>query len=38
MVRHLDGAEYHPANEQRGLLVAANSDIWHAVHRTLWTG
>lgn len=33
--RHLDGAPYLPAGEQRGLLVAANDDIWHEVRRTL---
>ncbi|WP_433793235.1 inositol monophosphatase family protein [Actinoplanes sp. CA-252034] len=35
VVRHLDGAEYRPTDHQKGLLVAANEDIWHTVHRTL---
>lgn len=34
-VRHLDGGAYRPADEQRGLLVAANDDIWREVRRTL---
>jgi fructose-1,6-bisphosphatase/inositol monophosphatase family enzyme len=36
VVRHLDGSEYHPINRRRGLLVAANADIWQTVHRTLF--
>ena len=31
VVRHLDGAEYRPTDSERGLLVAANEDIWHTV-------
>jgi fructose-1,6-bisphosphatase/inositol monophosphatase family enzyme len=34
-VKHLDGAPYRPATQQRGLLVAANEDIWHTVRTTL---
>ncbi|MEV6299180.1 inositol monophosphatase family protein [Actinoplanes sp. NPDC051861] len=36
VVRHLDGAEYRPVDHQRGLLVAANEEIWHTVHGTLF--
>ncbi|MEU4422749.1 inositol monophosphatase family protein [Actinoplanes sp. NPDC024001] len=36
VVRHLDGAEYRPTNRQRGLLVAANEDIWRSAHGTLF--
>ncbi|GAA4921675.1 inositol monophosphatase family protein [Actinoplanes utahensis] len=36
VVRHLDGAEHRPTDHQRGLLVAANEEIWHTVHRTLF--
>ena len=35
-VRHLDGAPYHPANSERGLLVAPNDDVWHTVRDTLF--
>jgi fructose-1,6-bisphosphatase/inositol monophosphatase family enzyme len=35
-VRHLDGTAYHPADSDRGLLVAANDDIWHSVRDTLF--
>jgi fructose-1,6-bisphosphatase/inositol monophosphatase family enzyme len=35
VVKHLDGGPYRPADEQRGLLVAANDDIWQDVRRTL---
>jgi len=34
--RHLDGAPYHPANRERGLLVAPNDDVWHTVRDTLF--
>jgi fructose-1,6-bisphosphatase/inositol monophosphatase family enzyme len=37
VVRHLDGEEYRPTNSERGLLVAANEDIWHTVQRTLFS-
>ncbi|GIE86518.1 inositol monophosphatase family protein [Actinoplanes regularis] len=36
VARHLDGAEYRPTNRRRGLLVAANGEIWQAVHSTLF--
>ena len=36
VVRHLDGAEHRPNGYQRGLLAAANEDIWHTVHSTLF--
>ncbi|SDT71700.1 inositol monophosphatase family protein [Actinoplanes derwentensis] len=36
VVRHLDGSEYRPAGHQRGLLAAANEDIWNTVHGTLF--
>jgi fructose-1,6-bisphosphatase/inositol monophosphatase family enzyme len=36
VVRHLDGTEYRPINHQRGLLVAANAEIWDTVHGTLF--
>ncbi|MFC7530559.1 inositol monophosphatase family protein [Actinoplanes sp. GCM10030250] len=38
VVRHLDGTEYRPTDHQRGLLVAANADIWQSVHGTLFPG
>ncbi|SCF37231.1 inositol monophosphatase family protein [Micromonospora mirobrigensis] len=28
VARRFDGADYHPADESRGLLVAANEEIW----------
>jgi fructose-1,6-bisphosphatase/inositol monophosphatase family enzyme len=37
-VRHVDGGAYRAADTERGLLVAANDDIWHEVHRTLLAG
>jgi fructose-1,6-bisphosphatase/inositol monophosphatase family enzyme len=36
VVRHLDGSDYRPTDHQRGLLVAANEDIWATVHGTLF--
>ncbi|GAA4596986.1 fructose-1,6-bisphosphatase/inositol monophosphatase family enzyme [Actinoplanes octamycinicus] len=36
VARHLDGAEYLPTNQRRGLLVAANEEIWQTVHGTLF--
>ncbi|MEU4621799.1 inositol monophosphatase family protein [Actinoplanes sp. NPDC023801] len=36
VVRHLDGTEHRPTGNQRGLLAAANEDIWHSVHSTLF--
>ncbi|HET9517334.1 MAG TPA: inositol monophosphatase family protein [Actinoplanes sp.] len=35
LVQHLDGTPYRPATQRRGLLVAANADIWHTVRATL---
>ena len=35
-VLHLDGSDYRPADAERGLLVAANDDIWHTVRDTLF--
>jgi fructose-1,6-bisphosphatase/inositol monophosphatase family enzyme len=37
VVRHLDGAEYRPADNDRGLLVAPNEDVWRTVHSTLFS-
>ncbi|MDI6098649.1 inositol monophosphatase [Actinoplanes sp. NEAU-A12] len=36
VVRHLDGSEHRPDGHQRGLLAAANEDIWRTVHTTLF--
>lgn len=36
VARHLDGTDYRPTDDQRGLLVAANEDIWQTVHGTLF--
>ncbi|MEV0896484.1 inositol monophosphatase family protein [Actinoplanes sp. NPDC049802] len=36
VARHLDGAEHRATGHQRGLLVAANEDIWQTVHSTLF--
>ncbi len=35
-VLHLDGAPYRPADSERGLLVAANDDIWHTTRDALF--
>ncbi|GIF19544.1 fructose-1,6-bisphosphatase/inositol monophosphatase family enzyme [Actinoplanes tereljensis] len=35
-VRHLDGSPYHPTDTERGMLVAANDDIWRTVRDTLF--
>ena len=35
-VRHLDGSGYRPTDCERGLLVAANDDIWRTVRDTLF--
>jgi fructose-1,6-bisphosphatase/inositol monophosphatase family enzyme len=32
---HLDGSLYRPADSERGLIVAANDDIWQTVRGTL---
>jgi fructose-1,6-bisphosphatase/inositol monophosphatase family enzyme len=33
---HLDGTPYRPADSERGLLVAANADVWRTVRDTLF--
>jgi fructose-1,6-bisphosphatase/inositol monophosphatase family enzyme len=35
-VLHLDGAAYRPTDSERGLLVAANEDIWRTVHTAIF--
>jgi len=35
-VLHLDGTPYRPTDSERGMLVAANDDIWHTVRDTLF--
>ncbi|HEX5200186.1 MAG TPA: inositol monophosphatase family protein [Actinoplanes sp.] len=35
-VLHLDGSPYRPTDSERGLLVAANDDVWHTVRDTLF--
>ena len=35
-VLHLDGSAYRPTDDDRGLLVAANDDVWHTVRDTLF--
>ncbi|MET0426350.1 MAG: inositol monophosphatase [Actinoplanes sp.] len=35
-VQHLDGSPYRPTDSERGLLVAANEDIWLTVRDTLF--
>lgn len=35
-VRHLDGTVYRPTDDQRGLLVAPNEDIWRTVRDTFF--
>ena len=37
-VLHLDGSAYHPADSERGLLIAPNDDVWHTVRETLFPG
>jgi fructose-1,6-bisphosphatase/inositol monophosphatase family enzyme len=37
-VLHLDGTPYRPADSERGLLVAANDDVWRTVRDTLFAG
>lgn len=34
--RHLDGSDYQPVNRRRGLLVAANEEIWQTVQTSLF--
>ncbi|ASW56745.1 inositol monophosphatase family protein [Plantactinospora sp. KBS50] len=35
VARHFDGSEYHPAEDRRGLLVAADEETWHGVRAAL---
>ncbi|MFI6231978.1 inositol monophosphatase family protein [Micromonospora sp. NPDC050784] len=35
VARRFDGADYHPADDGRGLLVAANEQVWAEVHDAL---
>jgi fructose-1,6-bisphosphatase/inositol monophosphatase family enzyme len=35
-VLHLDGSAYRPTDSERGLLVAANEDIWRTAHAALF--
>ncbi|MEH1027710.1 inositol monophosphatase family protein [Micromonospora profundi] len=35
VARRFDGVDYHPADEGRGLLVAANEQVWADVHDAL---
>ena len=35
-VLHLDGTPYRPTDSERGMLVAANDDIWRTVRDTLF--
>ncbi|MEV6347698.1 inositol monophosphatase family protein [Actinoplanes sp. NPDC051851] len=34
--KHFDGADYQPVDHQRGLLVAANEEIWRTVRDTVF--
>lgn len=38
VARRFDGADYHPADEGRGLLVAASPEIWDEVSAALLGG
>ena len=35
VARRFDGTEYHPADDGRGLLVAADEQTWHEVRAAL---
>ncbi|MET8250158.1 inositol monophosphatase [Micromonospora sp. NPDC005197] len=35
VARRFDGVDYHPADDGRGLLVAANEQVWAEVHEAL---
>ncbi|PWR09736.1 inositol monophosphatase [Micromonospora acroterricola] len=35
VARRFDGVDYHPVDESRGLLVAANEQVWAEVHDAL---
>ncbi|GIF09413.1 inositol monophosphatase family protein [Actinoplanes siamensis] len=36
VARHLDGSDYRPVHQRRGMLVAANPDIWQTVRSTVF--
>lgn len=38
VARRFDGTPYDPADDRNGLLVAANSEVWAAVHEALLAG
>jgi hypothetical protein len=38
VARRFDGAEYHPADDGRGLLVAVNEEVWTEVRAALLDG
>ncbi|MDZ5444677.1 inositol monophosphatase family protein [Micromonospora sp. 4G57] len=38
VARRFDGAEYHPADDDRGLLVAVNEEVWTEVRAALLDG
>ncbi|MCW3842312.1 inositol monophosphatase [Micromonospora yasonensis] len=38
VARRFDGTDYHPADDGRGLLVAASDEIWHEVRSALLDG
>ena len=38
VARRFDGAEYHPADDDKGLLVAADERTWHEVRDALLGG
>jgi fructose-1,6-bisphosphatase/inositol monophosphatase family enzyme len=38
VARRFDGSDYHPADDGRGLLVAANERVWAEVHEALLRG
>ena len=35
VARRFDGTDYHPADEGRGLLVAASEEVWDEVYAAL---
>jgi len=35
-VLHLDGSRYQPTDNDRGLLIAPNDEVWHTVRDTLF--
>jgi fructose-1,6-bisphosphatase/inositol monophosphatase family enzyme len=35
-VLHLDGGGYRPTDNDRGLIIAPNDDVWHTVRETLF--